>query len=69
LIEIKLLNYLDSILINKISKKLSKKTAILIKINPNIDDIHNKISTGKLGDKFGILLDDLYKILDFIKYS
>ena len=49
----------EVILINKISKKLSKKTSIGIRLNPNISgNTHKKISTGNKGEKFGLLYSD-----------
>jgi len=49
----------EAILINKISKKLSKKTAIGIRLNPNISgNTLKKISTGSKGEKFGLLYND-----------
>ena len=46
-------------LINKISKKMSKKTSIGIRLNPNIyAKTHKKISTGKKEDKFGLNYKD-----------
>jgi len=46
-------------LINKISKKLSVKTSIGIRLNPNISgNTHKKISTGSKGEKFGLLYSD-----------
>jgi len=49
----------EAILINKISKKLSKKTSIGIRLNPNISgNTHKKISTGSKNEKFGLLYDD-----------
>ena len=45
----------EAILINKISGQLKKKTAIGIRINPDINaPTHKKISTGKAEDKFGL---------------
>jgi diaminopimelate decarboxylase len=53
-------------LLNKISKKLDKIAKIAIRVNPNIDaNTHDKISTGRKGDKFGIDIDqslEIYKI-------
>ena len=44
----------EAILINKVSKKLSKKTSIGIRLNPNISgNTHKKISTGNKSEKFG----------------
>ena len=46
-------------LINKISKKMSKKTPIGIRLNPNISaKTHSKISTGRKDDKFGLNYND-----------
>jgi len=45
----------EAILINKIAGKLKKKTAIGIRLNPDINaPTHKKISTGKAEDKFGL---------------
>lgn len=58
----------EIILINQISKNNSKITEISIRINPEIDaHTHKKISTGRAGDKFGILLCDLKDFLDEIR--
>ena len=49
----------EAILINKISKKLSKKTSIGIRLNPNVSGkTHAKISTGRSNEKFGLLYND-----------
>ena len=46
----------EGILINKISKKLSKITRVGIRLNPNINPkTIKKISTGTINDKFGLL--------------
>jgi len=46
-------------LINSISKKMSKKTSVGIRLNPNVTGKTNKkISTGGKGDKFGLSLRD-----------
>ena len=46
-------------LINKISKKLSRKTSIGIRLNPNVTGkTHKKISTGGKNEKFGLLYND-----------
>jgi len=43
----------EVILINKISKKLSRKTSIGIRLNPNVTGkTHKKISTGGKNEKF-----------------
>ena len=49
----------EAILINNISKKMYKKTSVGIRLNPNIDaKTHNKISTGRKNDKFGLNYND-----------
>jgi len=49
----------EAFLINKVSKKLSKKTSIGIRLNPNISgNTHKKISTGSKSEKFGLLYGD-----------
>ena len=60
----------EAVLINKISKKMSKKTAVGIRLNPNITGkTHKKISTGGKNDKFGFNYNDCLnlfkKIYDF----
>ena len=53
----------EAILINKVSKKLSKKTSIGIRLNPNISgNTHKKISTGSKDEKFGLLYSDCIKL-------
>ena len=53
----------EAFLINKISKKMNKKTTIGIRLNPNIfANTHKKISTGKAEDKFGVSKKELLKI-------
>ena len=50
-------------LINKISKKLSKKTSIGIRLNPNVTGkTHKKISTGSKNEKFGLIYNDYVKL-------
>ena len=45
----------EALLINKISGRLKKSTAIGIRLNPDINaPTHKKISTGKAEDKFGL---------------
>jgi len=58
----------EAILINKVSKKLSKKTSIGIRLNPNISgNTHKKISTGSKGEKFGLLYGDYVNLCKKIK--
>ena len=46
-------------LINKISKKMSRKTSVGIRLNPNVTGKTNKkISTGSKNDKFGLGYND-----------
>ena len=58
----------EAVLINNLSKKLSKKTAIGIRLNPNVSgNTHKKISTGRNQDKFGMLYKDCLQLLRKIK--
>ena len=53
----------EAILVNKISKKLSKITSVGIRFNPNINSkTHKKISTGAEGDKFGLLEENFLNL-------
>ncbi len=55
-------------LINKISKKMSKKTSVGIRLNPNISaKTHSKISTGREEDKFGLNYKDCLNLCKKIK--
>jgi diaminopimelate decarboxylase len=55
----------EAILINKIAKKLKKKIAIGFRLNPNIDaKTHNKISTGKADNKFGVSIENFTIFLE-----
>ena len=46
-------------LISEVAKSLNLKAKIALRVNPNVDaKTHNKISTGKKGDKFGIDIED-----------
>ncbi|MCU0651800.1 MAG: diaminopimelate decarboxylase [Candidatus Omnitrophica bacterium] len=50
--------------INRIAKKLNKITRAAIRINPDVEaKTHKFITTGKITNKFGIDLDNAYKIL------
>ena len=50
-------------LINKISKKISKKTSIGIRLNPNVTGkTHQKISTGGKDEKFGLVYNDFINL-------
>ena len=55
-------------LINKISKKISKKISIGIRLNPNVTGkTHKKISTGGKNEKFGLIFNDFIKLCKKIK--
>ena len=50
-------------LINKISKKMSRKTSIGIRLNPNVTGkTHKKISTGGKDEKFGLIFNDFINL-------
>jgi len=58
----------EAILINKISKKLSRTTSIGIRLNPNVTGkTHKKISTGGKNEKFGLLYNDCINLCQKIK--
>jgi len=58
----------EVILINKISKKLSKKTSIGIRLNPNVTGkTHQKISTGGKDEKFGLVYNDFINLCKKIR--
>ena len=58
----------EAVLINNLSKKLSKKTSIGIRLNPNVDsNTHKKISTGRNQNKFGMLYKDCFQLVRKIK--
>lgn len=45
-------------LISKVAKKINKIAKFSLRVNPNIDaNTHDKISTGRKGDKFGVDID------------
>ena len=55
-------------LINKISKKMSRKTSVGIRLNPNVIGATNKkISTGSKNDKFGLSYKDCLILCKRIK--
>ena len=55
-------------LINKISKKMSRKTSVGIRLNPNVyAKTHSKISTGRKEDKFGLNYKDCLALCKKIK--
>ena len=53
----------EAFLINKLSKKMNKKTSIGLRLNPDIYvSTHRKISTGKAKDKFGLSKKNLLSL-------
>ena len=55
-------------LINKISKKISRKTSIGIRLNPNVTaKTHKKISTGGKDEKFGLVHNDFINLCKKIR--
>ena len=49
------------------AKKHQKKVAIAIRVNPDIEvKTHEKISTGKKGDKFGIAFEEIKLVVEHI---
>ena len=58
----------EAYLINKLSKKLSKKTSVGIRLNPNIDaKTLKKISTGLNENKFGLTKENCLDLIKNIK--
>jgi len=55
-------------LINRLSKKISRKIPIGIRLNPNVTGkTHQKISTGGKDEKFGLAYNDFIKLSKKIK--
>tara|TARA_Y100000590_G_scaffold129491_1_gene148042 strand:- start:1817 stop:3046 length:1230 start_codon:yes stop_codon:yes gene_type:complete len=55
-------------LINRISKNISGKVAIGIRLNPNVTGkTHKKISTGGKNEKFGLAYNDFIKLCEKVK--
>jgi len=58
----------EALLINKISKKLSKITSVGIRLNPNVaGKTHKKISTGGKDEKFGLSYNDFINLIQKMK--
>jgi len=58
----------EALLINKISKKLTKVTSVGIRLNPGINSkTHKKISTGSKKDKFGVTYKNFLKLFSKVK--
>ena len=55
-------------LINKISKKMSRKISVGIRLNPNVTGkTHKKISTGGEDEKFGLIYNDFINLSQKIR--
>ena len=55
-------------LINKISKKMSRKISVGIRLNPNVTGkTHKKISTGGKDEKFGLIYNDFINLSQKIR--
>ena len=57
-------------IIQEIAKGLSKKVRIALRVNPHLkveSYTHDKITTGKIGNKFGIDINDISYALDILK--
>jgi len=55
-------------IINKISKRISRKTSIGIRLNPNVTGkTHQKISTGGKDEKFGLVYNDFINLCKKIR--
>ena len=55
-------------LINKISKKMSRRISVGIRLNPNVTGkTHKKISTGGKDEKFGLIYNDFISLSQKIK--
>lgn len=54
----------EMFLLNEVATKLGKKVKFSLRVNPNVDaKTHDKISTGRKGDKFGVdieLAEEIY---------
>jgi len=54
----------EMFLLNEVAKELKKKAKFSLRVNPNVDaKTHDKISTGRKGDKFGVdieLAEEIY---------
>ncbi|MBM5782064.1 MAG: diaminopimelate decarboxylase [Pelagibacterales bacterium] len=54
--------------LNEVAQKLNKKIKLSLRVNPNVDaKTHDKISTGRKGDKFGIDIDKAEEIYEKAK--
>jgi diaminopimelate decarboxylase len=52
-------------LLNEVAVSLNKKAKFSLRVNPNVDaKTHDKISTGRKGDKFGVDIDDAEEVYE-----
>ena len=52
-------------LLNEVATRLNKKVKLSLRVNPNVDaKTHDKISTGRKGDKFGIDIEKVEAIYE-----
>lgn len=52
-------------LLNEVAMRLNKKAKFSLRVNPNVDaKTHQKISTGKKGDKFGVDIEQAIAIYE-----
>ncbi|MBU6338854.1 MAG: diaminopimelate decarboxylase [Rickettsiales bacterium] len=55
-------------LLNEVASFLNKKIKLSLRVNPNVDaKTHDKISTGRKGDKFGIDIDKAERVYEKAK--
>ncbi|HCR85874.1 MAG TPA: diaminopimelate decarboxylase [Alphaproteobacteria bacterium] len=56
-------------LLNEVAGKLGVKAPVSIRVNPDVDaKTHDKISTGRKSDKFGIAWEDVFLVFDKAKH-
>lgn len=69
--DIKMINlesYAEAVLLNDISKSYGKKTAVAVRVNPDVDaKTHEKITTGKKENKFGLTTNQALDLFEKIK--
>jgi len=55
-------------LLNEVAQKLGKKAKFSLRVNPNVDaKTHEKISTGRKGDKFGVDIEKAEEIYALVE--
>jgi diaminopimelate decarboxylase len=61
----------EMFMLNKIALSINKKVKFSLRVNPNIDaKTHDKISTGRKGDKFGVEIEkaeEVYRLAENLK--